>query len=231
MVVTAGPYQNHTGTVCFGLLPFLEQSSLYNSIITQGGNATTATVNGVTAYNIVIKAFRCPSDPSPGGGTGLGYTGGPDATWAITNYGANYLVFGNPAANSQEGTARIPSSFPDGTSNTILFGERYAQYGTANSNGGPCSSLWANSGNPWRPQICCAIDNGGTGYANCTVFQVQPKYTAANGAWSGGQTPHTAVMNVGLGDGSVRGVSGGISQTTWQNACNPVDGNVLGSDW
>ena len=35
----------------------------------------------------------------------------------------------------------------------------------------------------------------------------------------------------GLGDGSVRAVSGSISTATWYNACHPRDGNVLGSDW
>jgi hypothetical protein len=45
------------------------------------------------------------------------------------------------------------------------------------------------------------------------------------------QSYHTGVMNVGLMDGSVRNVSGGVSLTTWGNALNPADGQVLGSDW
>jgi prepilin-type N-terminal cleavage/methylation domain-containing protein len=44
-------------------------------------------------------------------------------------------------------------------------------------------------------------------------------------------SPHTGVMVVGLGDGSVRNVAASISVTTWKNACNPNDGNNLGSDW
>ena len=44
-------------------------------------------------------------------------------------------------------------------------------------------------------------------------------------------SPHTGAMLVGLGDGSVRTVSSGITTTTWRNACNPIDGNPLGSDW
>jgi prepilin-type N-terminal cleavage/methylation domain-containing protein len=44
-------------------------------------------------------------------------------------------------------------------------------------------------------------------------------------------SPHTSVMLVGLGDGSCRSVSSGISTATWKNACNPLDGNPLGSDW
>jgi hypothetical protein len=38
-------------------------------------------------------------------------------------------------------------------------------------------------------------------------------------------------MICGLGDGSVRFVSQSVSATTWANACDPRDGNVLGSDW
>jgi hypothetical protein len=45
------------------------------------------------------------------------------------------------------------------------------------------------------------------------------------------QTPHPGVLLVALGDGSVRGVSTSISWTTWNFACNPGDGNVLGTDW
>jgi hypothetical protein len=38
-------------------------------------------------------------------------------------------------------------------------------------------------------------------------------------------------MLAGLGDGSVRSVSSGVSVTTWVNACNPSDGNAPGNDW
>ena len=38
-------------------------------------------------------------------------------------------------------------------------------------------------------------------------------------------------MNVGLGDGSVKFVSGAVSPTTWAYACDPRDGQPLGSDW
>ena len=38
-------------------------------------------------------------------------------------------------------------------------------------------------------------------------------------------------MNGGLGDGSVRNLSSGISPTTWWYACTPNGGEVLGPDW
>jgi prepilin-type processing-associated H-X9-DG protein len=44
-------------------------------------------------------------------------------------------------------------------------------------------------------------------------------------------TPHSGAINVGLGDGSVRNVSSGVSGITWWAAVTPAGGEVLGSDW
>jgi prepilin-type N-terminal cleavage/methylation domain-containing protein len=44
------------------------------------------------------------------------------------------------------------------------------------------------------------------------------------------QTGHAA-MQVGLADGSVRGVSSGVSGTTWWAAVTPSGGETLGTDW
>ena len=44
-------------------------------------------------------------------------------------------------------------------------------------------------------------------------------------------TGHTGAMPVAVADGSVRLVSGSISQTTWYYACNPADHQPLPSDW
>jgi prepilin-type processing-associated H-X9-DG protein len=48
---------------------------------------------------------------------------------------------------------------------------------------------------------------------------------------SRGQSGHTNGTNVGLGDGSVRFISQGITAVTWARACDPRDGNALGLDW
>jgi prepilin-type processing-associated H-X9-DG protein len=44
-------------------------------------------------------------------------------------------------------------------------------------------------------------------------------------------SPHTGGINVGMGDGSTRLVSQGISQYSWYAASTPASGEVLGSDW
>jgi len=221
-----------TATPFFAMLPYIEQGPLYTGILSAGtpGNVTNS-VNGKVGYGYVINTYRCPTDPSPANSTGLGNPGGPDATWAVTNYAANYLALGDPNAGSQEGTARIPGSFPDGTSTTVLFGERYGQWGST-----PYSSLWGNSGDPWKPQMCnpnsvAPGDSSVTkGYTTCPVPQ-SVKYQSASKYTVGGHTIHNGSMNVVLADGSVRSVTAGIDPTTWAHACDPRDGNVLGTDW
>jgi prepilin-type N-terminal cleavage/methylation domain-containing protein len=121
------------------------------SVLAQGGNVSTARVNGTPAYGIQVQALRCPADFTGGGRSGYGNPAGDDGVFAVSNYAFNYLVFGDPTSDSQEGAARLATSFPDGTSNTVLFGERYAWYGTV-----PRSTLWYNAHYIWVPQLCNA---------------------------------------------------------------------------
>jgi len=222
--------KNLCATAQFAILPYMEQAPLYQGAVAAGGTSDK-TVNGKPVYNYILKGYMCPSDPSPAARSGLGNPAGPDGTHAVANYVSNYLVFGNPTANNQEGTPRIPTTFIDGLSNTVVFGERYGWYGSGNTGGGPFSSLWANSASPWRPQMCSVIQAGGTGYAACPLPQSNVVVSAAVGAQGGGQAIHTNTMNTLLGDGSVRGVNTSVVAATWAAVCDPRDGVVPGSDW
>lgn len=226
-ILVQGPYQGAVGaTVFYFLLPFIEQESLYRS-----SNQNIGTVvQGGRVYQKVINTYRCPSEPSPSSGTGLCATTNQNAQiWAIGNYGANYLVFGNPQLGSTEGTARIPSTFLDGTSNTVIYGERYGTCGTSGNVSASTTfgSLWSDSNPVWRPQFCNPNQQG---FVACAPFQVTPNWITACDHLRA-QSPHSGGMNVCLGDGSVRFVSGTISPGTWANVCDPRDGNLLGSDW
>jgi prepilin-type N-terminal cleavage/methylation domain-containing protein len=211
-------------------LPFIEQQNIYNNMIKAPycGNQ----------YMRPVKTYLCPSDPSVGP-TGLSQTtnGGANG-FAASCYSANYYVFGNPNGGSDyacvQGSNSIPASITDGLSNTIFFGEIYAScsLSTDPGNGASAASLWADSTLPWRSIMChnTPSKNVNPGYAPCNLFQVQPRVFGGCDP-SRGQSGHTGGTNVGLGDGSVRFVSQGISAGTWALACDPRDGNPLPSDW
>ncbi|MCI0463398.1 MAG: DUF1559 domain-containing protein [Gemmataceae bacterium] len=212
----------------------------------------------------VIKTYICPSDPSIANGRTqvggyLDQRGDPNRNppwlpFGAASYGANYNVFGdgvptettwNPAG--VKGYTRIPSSFPDGLSNSVFYTEMYGSCATglidinrpSNSHNNSC--LWAGSNTGFRPMVCHNYPyrenwdgnrppNLPDGRTNCLKFQVQPNYT--NGCDPArAQSGHTGGINVCLGDGSVRFVGAGISAATWANIMNPADGIPVPSDF
>jgi prepilin-type N-terminal cleavage/methylation domain-containing protein len=208
---------NTFGTIHFLLLPYIEQTPLYN----QSFNGSV--YNAANVAPNIIKVLLCPSDPSLTSNIQrYGY--------ASTNYAANMLVF------DPRGPGSIVTSMPDGSSNTVIFAERYKV--CAPTWGGYTGPAWAMHpayvGHGWdSPYIGwheagIGYDpsfNGGTGQA----FQLAPAPSACD--WRVAQGAHTGSMQIAIGDGSVRGVGSGVSLTTWLHAGQPNDGNPLGSDW
>jgi prepilin-type N-terminal cleavage/methylation domain-containing protein len=216
-----GPYSY---TIFTWLLPFVEQDNVFRAC-----NPNTPYGN---QYDKVIKTYICPVDPSLANGKCQTTYGGAN-NWGASSYGANYLVFGNPAAGHAEGSLAI-NTIADGSSNTMFFGEVYGTCGFQSppNLGFMYGSLWADSNGIWRPIICTNTSSKypGAGYFQCYTFQVRPRWdTQCDPAR--GQSGHSTGMNVGLGDGSVRFVSEGVNATTWGWLCDPRDGNVLPGNW
>jgi prepilin-type N-terminal cleavage/methylation domain-containing protein len=202
-----GPFPSAGGPngslFCF-LLPFIEQENLYNQYNPGPGSffgiLNTTTVNNTTTYTygpiqVAVKTYVAPGDPT-----------NPPTIPGLTSYASNALVFGNLGA-------RLPASFPDGTSNTVVLTERYAQ---TLSPGGATMHYWSTT----QTWVSPTPTSG---------FQLAPAQTAAVDALPQGFS--SGGMQVGLGDGSVRSVSSGVSFNTWYLACNPADGQVMPSDW
>ncbi len=237
-------YQGVNGaTFFYWLLPYLEQMAMYE----QGKRdkqlafvASDDTVTGVAT--IPVPGLLCPSDQTGAFATGIYQTNwGDSKPWAVSCYGANYLAFGNPDAgidatsvtNVQlrtEGRASYDKTFVDGASNTIIFAERYASCGNSgNSEDFVQSSLWGDSNEYFRPIFCV---NDVTqfppkkGYLPCLMFQDPPHWYQTCDSRRA-QSPHPDAMQVCMADGSVRSLSGSMSEIAWQRLCDPRDGEVV----
>jgi prepilin-type N-terminal cleavage/methylation domain-containing protein len=225
------------------LLPYMERTNEYQTFITPP--STYATSQGApTAGGKAIKNYSCPSDPTFGNGMGEEPNGGG---WASGSYTANFQVFGNPGAGNNYGctlgSPNLKSTFTDGTSNTILFAEQYAQRPQG------YWKLWSHGGwNPtWEGIFAYGSANGtqnynagpmslGTGSVgpNSKFLTISPTAFAADTTPTDVQAPialHTGGMVVGLADGSVRLLNSGVSPATWWAACTPSGGEVLDSSW
>jgi prepilin-type N-terminal cleavage/methylation domain-containing protein len=225
------------GNVHFWLLPFIEQGNMM-SMWTGATN-----VNAHEAAQPVPKLYVCPSDPSMP--PNQLYTGLPTTNTSLASYAANSQVFNLPTV-----TPKIPTLFVDGTSNTVLFFERYGLCNAAATtdilSGGNIAAgtydvrLWGNG--PPIPQTggtvgsayvvpVCYWSQTTTNYKPPTVvFQAVPNIT--NGCNpSNTQTGHASGMSVLLADAHAQTVSPGITLATWQAVITPASGDTIGADW
>ncbi|HEV3438934.1 MAG TPA: DUF1559 domain-containing protein [Gemmata sp.] len=218
----APKYGNFQGCILITMLPFIEQANLYAAATSTPSDTWDGNGNPTTRFT-PIKMYQCPSDFT----LSSGWSGAQINSWMGASYGANLQVFGTVRAG---GNADAPQynigNIPDGTSNTIGWGEEYSA-----CNNNSTGTLWAfpgiDFGWQWTPVIA---DSRQFGAGVTTVLpQIQPSLANCNKEAS--QAAHTGSVLVGLMDGSVRGVNASLSAATWSNALMPADGNVLGSDW
>ena len=238
--------------------PFTHLSAAYQ-YNSGSGNATAQKV---------IPTYLCPSDPSvPGGSVITNPSVGIIDPFAVCSYAFNFQVFGQYSRESQyaapplgqfidyddanpngittcgysgggyRGRARI-STLPDGSSQTILFAEKYARCLTSsnppiNGPGTERGALWAwwHEGFVYFPRFAWQTW-WLTGAGPASKFQVMPNpFTGPNSVCDGARasTPHAAIQ-VCLGDGSVRTLSASLPAQTWWNLCTPQDGNPINLD-
>ncbi|MCI0682834.1 MAG: DUF1559 domain-containing protein [Gemmataceae bacterium] len=186
---TAGKVNNQEGSVFFHILPYMEQDNVYRQANGQSWSVATT----------VIPYYVDPLDQSAPGHRFQNML-------ATTSYASNWMVF-------KDGGASIPASFPDGTSNVLIFATRYQV-----CNGTP--NAWAYPTiYTWTPM-----------FAHYTVakFQVNPPQESCDPT-----VPQSTsqVMLAGLGDGSVRAVAAGLQPHTWYLVTDPADGQPLNADF
>ena len=242
------------GNPFFQMLPFVEQDNLYKrSVVTNPFTHINASYNYNVATDatpqVPIPVYLCPSDPSvPGNKTITNPSVGIHQPFAVCSYAFNYQVFAQSAIQSwvppagqfidySDGYAGYSSiaTLTDGTSNTILFTEKYARCLTSSQAptfgpGTERGALWAwwDTGWVYFPRVGWQTW-WNTGAGPASKFQVRPvPFLGASSKCDGAKasTGHNA-MQVVLGDGSVRNLNENMAPQTWWDLMTPVDGRVL----
>ncbi|QDU31021.1 hypothetical protein ETAA8_61740 [Anatilimnocola aggregata] len=220
------PFGAHNYTVFHHMFPYIEQTAL--------AAVCSPTLTGGGPYNMPLKFLICPSDNSHQQGMARTTSGGANA-WAIACYAPNNYVFGDPDNNRTYSIDRrdMGRVIPDGLSNTVFFAEVSATCGSSGSLTTAQATLWADANGTWRPGFNYAAGKSGAGLSNyppAAKFQITPHYFN-NCNYLVPQGNHPGVMVAAIGDGSVRNLSGTMSDLTWQRICDPREGEVLDSDW
>jgi hypothetical protein len=229
------------------LLPYIEQANA-SKLIDFAQTANHA--NNAAARAQVIPIFRCPSDPNSGGvpagwsGNNYVFNYGSDILWAQTMTQGMFF-FGGASTRFADIT--------DGTSNTAAFSER--RLGDfSNAIATDATDLFSPGGSPADADAaysaCAALDptnlamqwrsdygghwlqlwhmtlytHAGPPNSRSCAFPSTKQIMVAN-------SNHSGVINVLLGDGSVRAVPNSVSIATWRALGTRNGGEVLGSDY
>jgi prepilin-type N-terminal cleavage/methylation domain-containing protein len=239
------------GTYHFHLLPYLEQDALYrNSLGPVLFPTSTSPImvhypGNNNVYSQRIAVFLCPTDPSVG----------PDGTVMINGftfgaacYVPNGFLSGQTSPPGPQGKTKM-ADITDGLSNTILHAEKYARCSNTIMpptfrDGGTAWAYCTGLPFPWQlppmdlPPRAFQPGFAIAGLANlgatevigpASKFQVRPTPFDGNCDPTRAATAHSAGIQVGLADGSVRTLSPSINATTWWWAVTPNQGEVF--DW
>ena len=224
----------------YAILPFVEQEAAARQALAAG--------NSFVLGNLALKTYSSPLDISAPGGfitTASGNKAG------ASSYAPNFQVFGNRAyaypTNPAllygsfigaglsvdtvcNGRSTLVASMPDGTTNTILFAEQYAQCPGDRSvvyrgavQAGRFTHMWSFSFGIHPP------GSAHVGYGS--ALPPQPKPTLEQCDFFRPQAMTAGGCGVCFGDGGVRSIRSGVSEATWKLLLNPADGKVLSNDY
>jgi type II secretory pathway pseudopilin PulG len=231
----------------FTILPFIGEQRLYDTGLEfasePGLTWTGQTANGPIWSDGIVKTYVCPADPTNS-------TTQPTAFgWVGCSYGANFQVFGPKDWASGHRFGRIIN----GTSSTVFLAERFAQFpGPAGQFTDPdgivrqANTLWAwpaNSGTSPPTTYPTPVPQNAAFFGYLRRWSDDPGYgREANAPPQAGIAPsqadyrrvqsgHRVVVEVCMGDGSVREISSNIEVDLWSHALDPDYCDPGGAPW
>ncbi|MCE9567628.1 MAG: DUF1559 domain-containing protein [Planctomycetes bacterium] len=208
-LVTGAPWSAAAGTA----------TSVHVQILPyiEQGNLYNLTAGNAVWSSTVVKPFIDPTD------TTAGSTGG------ITSYAWNPLVFATSTVSFTNLT-----TISDGTSNTIMQAQRVSICGTN------CTFTLSAYTLGSAPAGTALFYVGGTTQATYTSnyhIGVKPIGGTPQCQVGYAESQQAGSILVSMCDGSVRGVSSGVSNgglanvSAWTSACTPSGGDILNSTW
>ncbi len=210
------------------LLPFLDQSTLYNTISPRFVGTTGALT--WPGRETILPVFMCPSDPESGkietaGGSRQGFHGNYVVCAGSTTFGTTGQGLSLNGLFYVRSNTRM-RDITDGTSNTAMASEiLLTPDTTAHDLRGRYYNAW--EGNVWFSTLNPPNTTVGDRSSYCVSAVRRPC------ASSGENVQYARSMHVGgahtlLADGAVRFISDNIDTTTWNNVGARNDGKVLG---
>jgi prepilin-type N-terminal cleavage/methylation domain-containing protein len=187
------------------ILPFIEQDNLYRALNPDLVTFTAmpaASTN--TAFQTKVKIYRCPSDS--GEDTNPVLTNPKPPSYGRSNYVINREVVG-PNVNNAQAYLAI-QQIADGSSNTILVGERDSIRNVA--------AIW-----PGRSSVTTASFEGRPGRGINIPYPGSPPPPTGTGDCQrlAFNSLHTGGVNFLLGDGSIHFISQTVQANQANDAC------------
>ena len=237
-IAAVGPWSPRRYCWMQMILPYMEQSALYESFSSQIQAAT----NPWTWANrdTIIPGLTCPSDPASPKVNDYGFYGN-----YMTVHGGGGLA-GGSNEKSASGMFYVLSStriadITDGTTNVAMIGEiilvpegAEQSAGKADRRGAYFFTGWHNATatislyNPPNSLLAdLGLDATGVDYP-IAPFQNAPTWSGATWVRNHARSFHEGGAQFCLADGSVRMISESIDLATYRNLGDRNDGNVLG---
>lgn len=198
------PIGNHVSWTV-QILPFMEQTRLYESIDRKQGIYAPANQK---AREVRIATYYCPSSPI------TDYAGPNGTKLGISSYAACYHDREAPINSENDGVFYLNSKtkfseITDGSSNTIFFGEKVSEYPDLG----------------WASGTRATLRNGGS-FAQPPKFKLTPQ--APGSLEVGGFSSfHGSGGNFGFGDGGVRYLGYSVDPKVLQSLSNRRDGGIV----
>jgi hypothetical protein len=250
--LSAGP--DVIGTAHFLLLPFMEQQQLYKNSKNDANKFDFRT--GKMAATI-LSCFLCPADSSNGDNLtsyGYGSCNYLANLWVFDPRGTGNIIQAMPDGSSY--TIMFTEAFktcpyPSGEAQREIAWANHPQFGAGPPSDAPVFG-WENftRGNTFLasagiitkgphiagqlPNYCVPyfdLSKGDKAPAGCIGYQIAHNIANLPCDPRIVQSAHKDAIQVGLGDGSVRGVAKEVSVTTWVMACVPNDGMPLAGQY